>query len=101
MANAAMQDRLRKLLRQVFADGVLTNEEKDQLRTMYRQGGLTVAEVRSVFESFLAEVWGEIWADRVVTAEERAKLETIVRELKLPSEMIPEAVRSALDAPGG
>jgi hypothetical protein len=75
---------LLQLVDRIFEDGIVTDEERAELRGLYRDGALTVREVRDVFNAFLKKTWAEISADGVVTIEERAMLETIAVELKLP-----------------
>jgi tellurite resistance protein len=90
-------ERLAKLVEDVFADGVLDPDERQALRQMYDQGGLTVSQVKTVFRDFMEKTWGEVIEDGVITPDERAKLQTIVYELRLPAECIPDQVRRVLD----
>lgn len=80
------------LLDRIFEDGVVTPSERSELISLYRQGGLTVADVREVFSAFLHQTWGEAIADGVLTSDERSKLSTIVRELRVPRDCVPDCV---------
>lgn len=84
---------LLSLVERIFADGVVTPSERSELVLLYREGGLTVSEVREVFTAFLTQTWGEVMADGVLTDDERKKLSTIVRELHIPSDCVPNAVK--------
>jgi tellurite resistance protein len=84
---------LLSLVERIFADGVVTPAERSELVLLYREGGLTVAEVREVFKAFMAQSWGEAIADGVLTDEERKKLSTIVRELHIPRDCVPDTVK--------
>ncbi len=86
------QQALLSLLETVFADGIITPDERADLLDFYRQKTLSVAEVREVMTTFVETTWRDALADRVLTDDERAKLVTIVRELKVPRSCMPEAV---------
>jgi hypothetical protein len=83
---------LLSLIDRIFADGVVTPSERSELVSLYREGGLTVSEVREVFTEFLHETWGEVIADGVLTDAERQKLFTIVHELHVPRDCVPNEV---------
>jgi hypothetical protein len=86
------QQALLSLVDRIFADGIVTPSEKSELVSLYREGGLTVAEVREVFTSFIETTWGASIADGVLTESERHKLALIVRELHVPRDCVPNAV---------
>src|SRR5689334_16479561 len=92
----ASKDQLAELVDRIFADGIVEPAERDELRRLYRDGGLTIPQVREVFAAFVAKTWGEVIEDGVVTPEERAKLTTILRELKLPADILPPQMRQIL-----
>ena len=92
------QEALLTLVDQIFADGVVTPAEKSELVTLYRGAGLTVAEVREVFTTFVAKTWGEAISDGVFSYDERAKLVTIARELKLSRDCMPAIVAQIVAA---
>lgn len=92
------QEALLSLVERIFADGVVTPAERSELVSLYRDGMLTVSEVKAVFSTFLAETWADTISDGVLTAEERDKLATIVRELRLPRECVPDHVAWLLAA---
>ena len=87
-----VQKALLSLVERIFADGVVTSAERSELVSLYREGGLTVPEVREVFTTFVAQTWGEAIADGVLTDGERQKLAVIVRELHVPRDCVPNAV---------
>lgn len=100
MTHAETRARLLELVRRIFADGMMNPGEKDDLRSLLRTSGLSVADVREVFATFAREQWGEVIADGVVTREERERLATIVRELKMPTDVLPEGMRESIDPKG-
>ncbi len=87
------QEDLLSLVDRIFADGVVNASERSELVSLYRGAGLTVPEVREVFAAFLKKTWGDVIADGVLTTVEVAKLVTIVRELHVPYDCVPSAVR--------
>ncbi len=90
------QEQLAELVTRIFADGVVTQAERDELHRLYREGGLTVPQVREVFAAFVAQTWGEVIADGEVSTEERRKLATILHELHLPADILPPQMRIVL-----
>lgn len=97
MERTKSQERLAHLLDEVFADGRLDPDERDELRRLFSSGGLTVSQAKAVFQDFVERTWGEVMADGVVTDDERQKMETIIRELKLPADVLPPQVALFLD----
>jgi|SRR5688500_3219254 tellurite resistance protein len=90
------RDQLAELVHRIFADGVVEPAERDELHRLYREGGLTVKEVREVFGQFVSETWGEVIADGTVSPEEKLKMATILRELRLPADLLPAQMRVVL-----
>lgn len=85
---------LRQLLDQIFADGLVTPEEREALAASRAQ--LPADELMGVFVSFVADKWGEASADGRITSAERALLIRIVDELNLTASDLPMQVRMAL-----
>jgi tellurite resistance protein len=92
----SVRDQLAELVHRIFADGVVEQAERDELHRLYREGGLTVKEVREVFAAFVASTWGEAIADGKISDEEKRKLTTIIHELRLPVDVIPAQMRVIL-----
>jgi tellurite resistance protein len=86
------QEELLSVVDRIFADGIVNASERSELVSLYRDAGLTVAEVREVFTAFLEKTWGEAIADGAFTDDERKKLATIVRELNVPADCVPAIV---------
>lgn len=86
--------RLLDLLGQIFADNVVTADERQDLIEL--QAGLRPDRVQRVLARFLAEKWGEAIRDGVVTAEEKLVLRRVLEELQLPDEAVPAELRAAL-----
>lgn len=90
------QRALFSLVERIFADGVVTAQERHDLRALYCEAGLTVGEVKQVFRAFMKMTWGEVIRDGVLTVEERYRLATIAQELRLPLDCVPPDVALAL-----
>lgn len=86
--------RLMKLLGEIFADNVVTAEERQDLIEL--QAELRPDRVRRVLARFVAEKWGEALSDGVVTHEEKLALRRVLEELQLPDEAVPAGLRAAL-----
>ena len=86
--------RLEKLLGEIFADNIVTAEERQDLIEL--QAELRPDRVRTVLAQFVAEKWGDVLSDGIVTAEEKLVLQRVLEELQLPDEALPPALRSAL-----
>ena len=93
MTTGSAIEKLAATVERIFADGVMDAAEKTELKALFAQGALTVPQVRDVLSAFVRDTWGEVMEDGVLTDAERAKLKAVVRELKLPDDCIPEAVR--------
>lgn len=93
---SAGTEKLRALIERIFEDGVVEEKERDELKRLYRDGGLTVPQVKEVFAAFVSDTWGEVMSDGVVTDDERNKVRTILTELKLPANMLPDDLRKSL-----
>jgi hypothetical protein len=85
---------LRRLLDQVFSDGIVEPKERDALTACRAQ--LPPAEVMGVFVKFLSDKWGEASADGRITGVERALLIRIIEELNLAAKDLPAQARMAL-----
>ena len=90
------QKKLYSLIERIFADGVVTSDERRELRGLYAEAGLNVSEVKAVFRAFTAHTWGDAVADGVLSADERGKLATIASELRLPLDCVPPDVALVL-----
>ena len=85
---------LRRLLDQIFADGVVEPKERDALAAS--RAKLPTAQVMEVFVRVLCVKWGEASADGRITGPERALLIRIVDELNLVAKDLPTEARMAL-----
>ncbi len=85
---------LRRLLDQVFADGIVEPKERDALAACRAQ--LPSSQVMDVFVKFLSDKWGEASADGRITGQERALLMRIIEELSLVAKDLPAQARLAL-----
>jgi hypothetical protein len=88
------ETRLLALLRQIFADNVVTAEERQDLLEL--QADLRPGRAQQVLLQFVGEKWGEVMADGIVTAEEKLILQRVLEELQLPEESVPDEIRAAL-----
>jgi hypothetical protein len=87
-------EQLMRLLGDIFADNIVTAEERDAL--LESQAELTPGEVREVFTRFVKLKWGEALADGVITEEEKLLLQRVVEELELPDSSLPTRLRLTL-----
>jgi len=85
---------LRRLLDQIFADGVVEPKERDALAAS--RAKLPAAQVMDVFVRFVSDKWGEASADGRITGPERALLIRIIDELNLVAKDLPVEARMAL-----
>ena len=84
------------LLEAIFADNVVTAEERQAL--VEYQADLEPLAVQRVFKAFVEKKWGDALADGVVTQEEKLILQRVVEELEVPDEALPPGLRSVLKA---
>jgi hypothetical protein len=94
VALSAAETQLLALLREIFADNVVTAEERQDLIEL--QAGLRPGRAERVLLQFVAEKWGEVIADGIVTAEEKLILRRVLEELQLPDDSVPAEVRAVL-----
>jgi len=87
---------LTRLLIAIFADNVVTAEERQEL--IEYQADLDPATVQKVFAAFVEQKWGEALADGVVTEEEKLILRRVVEELEVPEAALPARLRLSLRA---
>lgn len=85
---------LRRLLDQVFSDGIVEPRERDALAACRAQ--LPPDEVMDVFVKFLSDKWGEASADGRITGVERSLMMRIIDELSLVAKDLPPQARMAL-----
>ena len=85
---------LRRLLDQVFADGVVEPKERDALSAFRVK--LPADEVMDVFVKFLSDKWGEAASDGRITSNERALIMRIIEELSIVAKDLPPQARIAL-----
>lgn len=88
------EDRLMQVLGEIFADNVVTAEERQDL--IEPQAELRPDLVRRMLARFVAEKWGEALSDGVVTDEEKLVLRRVLEELQLPDEAGPASLLAAL-----
>lgn len=86
---APLQRALFDVAVQIFAEGVVTPEQRACLARVHRDQDLSVDELEEVFEAFLRATWGDVIDDELLTAEDWARLAMIVRELRLPVQRVP------------
>ena len=86
--------KLWRLLGEIFADNVVTAEERALLIDL--QAELPPQLVARVFAQFVEKKWGEALADGVVTEEEKLALQRVLEELQLPEAAVPADLRRVL-----
>ena len=87
---------LTRLLIAIFADNVVTAQERQEL--IEYQADLDPAVVQKVFAAFVEQKRGEALADGVVTEEEKLILRRVVEELEVPEAALPARLRLSLRA---
>ena len=85
------ETRLLDLLSAIFADNVVTADERDSLLEL--QSELPADSVQRVFAAFVELKWGEALEDGVVTDEEKLVLQRVAEELELPDTALPARMR--------
>ena len=77
------------MLARIFSDTKVEDAERNELKVYLTSGALSVADVKAVFEDFVATTWKITMADGVVSDVEKARLINIVNELGIAKEMLP------------
>jgi tellurite resistance protein len=88
--------RLMSLLTKIFADNVVTAEERSALLEFRADRHLDALAVQKVFKSFVQKKWGEALADGIVSEEEKLALQRVIEELELPDSALPTRLRLVL-----
>lgn len=81
--------KLKGMLARIFSDTTVEDAERNELRVYLGSGALSVADVKDVFEDFVATTWKITMADGVVSDVEKQRLLNIVTELGIAKEMLP------------
>ena len=93
---ARAKAKLAEVVKRVMADGKIDVSEREEMKSIYRQGLLTVTDIKEVFTGYLGGVRDEVLADGKVTEEERARCRAALAELKLPRELVPPDFQALL-----
>jgi len=96
-ARAAARAQLASLLPRVMEDGKVDEREKQELLAVFKQGVLSVTDVREIFAGFLKGLQHEVMEDGFVTDEEQEKCRAAVRELRIPREFLSPELRAIID----
>jgi hypothetical protein len=70
--------KLKGMLARIFSDAKVEDAERSELKAYLGSGALSVADVKAVFEDFVATTWKITMADGVVSDVERQRLINIV-----------------------
>ena len=81
--------RLKGMLARIFSDAAAEETERAELKGFLSSGELSMAEIKEVFEDFVATTWKITMADGVVSDTERKRLTEIVDVLGLEAEALP------------
>ena len=95
-ARAQAKVSLAGIVKRVMADGKIEPSEHEEIKSVYRQGLLTVTDVKEVLMGYLREVRDEVLADGRITEEERSRCRAVLAELKLPRELVPPDFQALL-----
>ncbi|WP_394849753.1 hypothetical protein LZC95_20145 [Pendulispora brunnea] len=92
----AVEARFTSMLAQIFADGIITDEERVTLWTAVTAGGLDAARVDVLLLDFLRAQFTEFAADGFISADERSRLTLMVNVLGISDMHLPPEIRRAL-----
>jgi tellurite resistance protein len=77
------------MVARIFSDTKVEDAERNELKDYLGSGALETADVKAVFEDFVATTWKITMADGVVSDVEKERLVNIVKELGIAKEMLP------------
>lgn len=89
--------KLKGMLARIFSDTTVEDAERAELKAYLTSGALSVADVKAVFEDFVATTWKITMADGIVTDVEKARLVNIVNELGIAKDMLPAEWAAIVD----
>ena len=95
-ARAQAKAKLAEVVKRVMADGKINPSEREEMKGVYRQGLLTVTDIKEVLTGYLGGVRDEVLADGKVTEEERARCRAALAELSFPRELVPPDFQALL-----
>lgn len=81
--------RLKGMLARIFSDAAVDDAERAELKGFLSSGELSMAEIKEVFEDFVATTWKITMADGVISDVERMRLVKIVDVLGIECETLP------------
>ena len=84
--------RLTVLVRRVMEDGVISEEERADLRRFYVSELLTISEVKEVLTSYIKALEKEAMQDGVLTAAEVKTIQNAVDQLHIPLRLLPPEI---------
>ena len=88
--------RFKGMLARIFSDGVVTDDERAELRAAIASEALPRERVNATIDGFLRTSFRHFAADGRFTDSEKSKLRLIVTELSLPEATLPEEIRRVL-----
>jgi hypothetical protein len=89
--------KLKGMLARIFSDAVAEASEREELEAYLASGALSQAEIRDVFDDFVATTWKITIADGVVSDREKERLREIVGVLALDLAKLPPEVAEAIE----
>lgn len=81
--------KLKGMLARIFSDAVADATERDELKAFLSSDVLTLAEIKEVFEDFVATTWKITKADGVVSEVEKQRLREIFDVLPVDRSVLP------------
>lgn len=81
--------KLKGMLARIFSDANADPHERAELKTWLSTCEMPMAEIKEVFEDFVATTWKITMADGVVTDQEKKRLLEIVDVLALEIDVLP------------
>lgn len=81
--------KLKGMLARIFSDASADTQERSELKAWLSASEMPMAEIKEVFEDFVATTWKITMADGIVTDLEKKRLLEIVDVLALEIDVLP------------
>jgi hypothetical protein len=88
--------RLADFLPRAMEDGLLDEEEKQELVGLLASGTLHKEDVQEIFSGYLSALASEVWADGSLTETKRERCRQVVKALRIPDAFLPAEMAALL-----
>ena len=89
--------KLKGMLARIFSDAVADSSERAELKSWLAATTLTDAELKGVFEDFVATTWKITMADGVVSDVEKKRLREIAELVPIDRDVLPPEWKALLE----